>query len=131
MTVAASDRKTAPHGRKSSLEILKVDSDLECQDLKDDLLWRGSERGGYLPRVRGVGNIGKPPISVPKDLLIALKVNSWATELEVQSAKWRQERTYLAKDVVEDWRILFLFSRFTKRRTMRAAFLSIKHGLEN
>lgn len=62
-----------------------MDSDLERRDLKDDLSWRVDKGEDISLESKGVvGNIGKPSISVPKALLIALKVNSWATELEVQ-----------------------------------------------
>ena len=34
----------------------------------------GRERGGFLPRLRGVGRLGKPPIKVPKGLAEAAQV---------------------------------------------------------
>ena len=43
----------------------------------------GRERGGLLPRIRGVGRLGRGPIAVPASMLRALGVKSVGSGLEI------------------------------------------------
>lgn len=90
----------------------------------------GRERGGYLPPTRGVGRLGKPPISVPEALLLALRMNSWATELKVQFDKWRVERADLDTELNSRLEDSYIVQPFYEKAHPESRLLGVKHDLK-